>query len=185
MLGLKRTNEVKLVDHQPEWKHIAAERIEQLWHVLGSAVVDIQHVGSTAIPHIKAKPDMCIAVGLKDMANLSEVLARLKEIGMSQIETQLKTDTLCALDREIECGVHTLYIHLIPYDGQMWRANINFRDYMIAFPEKAAAYEKLKMTLAAQYPNSRRDYKNGKLAFFKKHIAKAHLYQAKMAQKNK
>lgn len=177
MLGLKRSKEVKLVCHQPEWDLIAAQRIKQLWDAIGSSVIDIQHVGSTSIPHIKAKPDMLIAVGLESVNDVSEILIRLKEIGISQIPTQIETDILCALDDEIEHGVHTLYIHLLPHNSRMWRENINFRDYLADFPQKAANYEKLKIDLAAQYPTSRRDYKKGKLAFFKTHFIEAHLYK--------
>ena len=54
MLGLKR-NEVKLVAHNPEWDTIAAQIIQQLWNIFDSNVEDIQHFGSTAIRHIKAK----------------------------------------------------------------------------------------------------------------------------------
>jgi len=181
MLGLRRRDEVRLVDHQSEWKIIADKRIAQLWDVLGLLAIDIQHVGSTAIKHIKAKPDMFIAVGLKNMDDLSEVLLRLKKIGFSPISPS-KTDALCAIDEEIESGIHTLYIHLLPYNSRMWRENINFRDYMIAFPEKAVAYENLKIALATQHPDSRQAYKEGKIAFFKKHFIEAHLYQ-EMKQK--
>ena len=54
-LGL-RSGTVELVDHDLRWEMIAAQTIEQLWSVFNSTAKDIQHIGSTAIKGIKAKP---------------------------------------------------------------------------------------------------------------------------------
>ena len=59
-------------DHDPKWEENAVNTIKRLRSILGSAAIDIQHIGSTAIRHIKAKPVIDIAVLVR---NLSEVLA--------------------------------------------------------------------------------------------------------------
>jgi len=174
-LGLKR-NEVKLVDHNPEWEILAAQTIAQLWDICGLAAEDIQHCGSTAIRHIKAKPDMYITVGVKNMDATGEILPRLREIGITRIENRLEDTILCAMDSEIKSGVHTLYVHILPHGCDTWNENIIFKDYMNSFPQKAAAYEDLKIRLAEQYPSDRRAYKNGKIAFFKEYFLEARIY---------
>ena len=63
ILGLK-SGDVELVDHDPEWEVNAADTIKQLWDIFGLMAKDIQHVGSTAILHIKAKPVIDIAVAV-------------------------------------------------------------------------------------------------------------------------
>jgi GrpB-like predicted nucleotidyltransferase (UPF0157 family) len=63
---------VELADHDPEWEQIARETIGQLWRVLGSVAKDIQHVGSTAIRNIKAKPIIDIAVAVDDFAEVEK-----------------------------------------------------------------------------------------------------------------
>ena len=177
MLGLKR-NEVKLVDHCPEWDIKAIQTIERLWEVFGETAEDIQHFGSTAIQNIKAKPDMYIAVGVKDMGNIGEILPRLQKIGIDRIDNHLEPDSiLCAIAEEIQCGVYTLYIHILPHGSQTWHENISFRDYMNDYPQKAAEYEKLKIYLAEQYPNNRMAYKNEKIAFFKKTFDSVHFME--------
>ena len=177
MLGLKR-NEVKLASHSHEWDTIATQIIQQLWNIFGSCAEDIQHFGSTAIRHIKAKPDMYIAVGVKDMNAHDDFLLRLQEIDLVKIENSIESNTiLCVKNSEIESGVHTLYVHILPYGCKTWNENINFRDYMNDFPQKAIAYENLKISLAEQFPNDRRAYKNGKIAFFKEYISQAHVYK--------
>ena len=63
VLGLKR-GVAELADHDPEWEVNAANTIKRLWDILGSTAKDIQHVGSSAIRHIKAKPVIDIAVSV-------------------------------------------------------------------------------------------------------------------------
>jgi len=167
-LGLGR-NEVRLVAHDPKWEKIADITIGQLWKVFGDTAVDIQHVGSTSIKHIMAKPDMVVAVGVRCIEMLNDVLPRLHEIDIEPMKHQsLPGTVLCALTSESESGVHSLYVHIVEYDSTPWRDYISFRDYMNAFPEKAAEYEKLKIRLAKLYPDDRKAYKAGKMAFFNK-----------------
>ena len=136
--------------------------------------MDIQHVGSTSIRHIKAKPDMLIAVGIKSLDMLGEVLPRLREIGIGEAARQsLPGTVLCSIISENDSGVHTLYVHILLHDSLPWQDNVNFRDYLNAFPHKAAEYESLKVDLAKRFPNDRQAYKNGKLGFFKRAFVEA------------
>lgn len=64
-LGLKR-GVVQLEPHDKQWNEIAVQTIKTLKAILGDDVIDIQHIGSTAIPAIKAKPIIDIAVGIDD-----------------------------------------------------------------------------------------------------------------------
>jgi len=80
-IGLKRGS-VELADHDPEWEQIARETIGQLWRVFGSVAKDIQHVGSTAIKEIKAKPIIDIAVAVESFEAVSGVFPRLDKIGI-------------------------------------------------------------------------------------------------------
>lgn len=60
VIGLKRGT-IELHDHDPDWESLAAETIRLLWDIFGEVAVDIQHVGSTAIRSIQAKPILDIA----------------------------------------------------------------------------------------------------------------------------
>ena len=174
MLGLKR-NEVKLVDYNPEWEIYAAQMIEKMWDIFGSMAIDIQHVGSTAIRNIKAKPDMYIIIGIKNMNDAIEILPRLQKIGITKISNNTEPDTvLCALSDDIERGMYTLYMHIVLHGCSTWNSNVGFRDYMNAFPQKATEYELLKISLSKQYPKERRAYKNEKIKFFNEIFASTH-----------
>ena len=176
ILGLGN-NEVKLADHNPEWDNIAAQTIERLKGVFGSAAMDIQHVGSTSIKTIKAKPELAITVGVKNLDEIDKFLPGLEAIGISKTENQSTPGiVLCCITAEKESGLHTQMVTIQEYGSVSWQNDINFRNYMNDFPQVAAEYEKLKISLAKQYPNDRKTYKNGKIAFFEKIFIEARNY---------
>ena len=76
MIGLKRGT-VQLCEHEKEWEIEAQNTISRLKQILGDVITDIQHVGSTSIPSIKAKPIIDIALAVD---NFDDILAYEKEL---------------------------------------------------------------------------------------------------------
>ena len=76
-IGLKHGT-VELAPHDPDGERLAAETIEKLWSIFGSVATDIQHVGSTAVRGIKAKPIIDIAVAVDNFQRLKSILRRCK-----------------------------------------------------------------------------------------------------------
>lgn len=80
MIGLKRGT-VKLVQHNPEWDKLFQTEKAKLLEVLHGLITDIQHVGSTAIRTISAKPIIDIAVLVKSLRQVVEYIAKIEAIG--------------------------------------------------------------------------------------------------------
>lgn len=179
MIGLKR-GEVALCDHQKEWKESAAEIIKKLWEIFSNDAVDIQHIGSTAIQGIKAKPMLDIMVGVESFDTLDDIYPKLDENGVYKSSTQPLTGiVLCAVKNHRESDIVLCNLHIVIMGSEQWNNHIVFRDYMNSFPEKAAAYEKLKIELAKRYPDDRDAYCNGKDKFIKACISEALIYTEK------
>ena len=164
MTGLKR-GMVELAEHDPEWEKRAAQMIERLWGIFGPTAKEIQHIGSTAIRHIKAKPIVDIAVGVLDFACLPGILPRLQENGIDKSAGQPFQDIVLLSVDDQESDKRIYNIPVVVHNNTQWQNYINFRDYMNHCPKKATAYEKLKCVLAEQYPNDIIAYMNGKKAF--------------------
>ena len=81
MIGLKRGT-VTLYPHQTEWDEQARRTIKQLKELFGELAVDIQHVGSTSIPNIAAKPILDFAVGIYDFKELEQLVPKLEKEGI-------------------------------------------------------------------------------------------------------
>ena len=171
-LGL-RSGRVELVDHDPQWEVIAAQTIEQLWRIFNSTAKDIQQIGSSAIKGIKAKPMIDIAVAVRSFNDLKDIFLRLEEIGVYKSTQQpLPGIILCAVKKDRNSDT-LMNIHIVEAGSVQWQNHIIFRDYLIDFPQKAITYEKLKINLAAQYPDNRDAYSKGKKVFIEECLYEA------------
>ena len=175
MIGLKRGT-VAICAHDPEWEKIANDAIVGLGEIFGERAVDVQHIGSTAIPHIKAKPIIDIAVGVQSFDGLEAVKARLIEAGYSEANNRFSSDLLYIINDGENRRTHQ--VHVLIYGCEQWRNYVDFRDYMNLFPEKAKEYEALKEQLVEECENIQTRYTDGKREYMKKMLDEAKTYMA-------
>ena len=160
MVGLKR-GIVRLIEHQSTWKIEADQTVAELKSLLGDAAVDIQHIGSTAISSIHAKPIIDIAVGVRDLDDIIPYVETLKNSYYIFRGEDVRGQILF-VKGDFEKDTRTHHIHVVKWNGIEWNNYINFRDYLNAFPEKAVAYDTCKLNLAKQFPQDRSSYTKGK-----------------------
>lgn len=176
MIGLKR-GDVRLLEHDVEWEREAQRTIAELREIFCGDAVDIQHVGSTAIKSIKAKPIIDIAVGAKNFESILAHTDELLEAGYHYRPKSLGgTQLLFACGSYYKGGeIQTHFIHVTKYNSMDWLNYINFRDYLNQNPAVALEYETLKESLVASLgnENSRDEYVNGKSEFIKLTLRKA------------
>lgn len=170
-LGLKRGT-VALAPHDPAWEKRAAETIAVLKEILGADAVDVQHVGSTAVRGIPAKPILDFAVGVRELADARKHDSQLTEAGFIFRGSDVPGALLYVLG-DFAAGTRTHHIHVVEWGGQEWRNYLSFRDYLNAVPAAAEAYAKLKEELAAAYPDDRGAYTSGKQALIGELLRKA------------
>ena len=166
MLGLKR-GIVKLLPHDAEWERIAEETIAELRDILGSAAVDIQHVGSTSIKTIAAKPIIDIAVAVERFEDALNRLCDLEAHGYFRRNPDNAGEVFLSCGDNV-LNTRTHHIHIVLHDDRRWRDYIFFRDCLNAHPDAAAEYERLKLGLMEEYKNDRLSYTEGKAEFIEK-----------------
>ncbi len=177
MIGLKR-GAVQLCEHEKEWETEAQHTIARLRKILGDAAKDIQHVGSTSILSIKAKPIIDIAVAVDDFSDVLAVEKELKDAGFYyRPQVDLGEQLLFASGNYYEGtgDLQTHFIHVVKTNSEDWTNYINFRDYLNQTPLAAKAYEDLKVSLAEQVPadGGRDAYLKGKHDFIVHILRKA------------
>ena len=160
MLGLKRGN-VQLVEHQEEWHELATEAIVKIKEILCDVAIDIQHVGSTAICGIHAKPIIDIAVGVKKVDDVKSYINALKHAGIVYRKQDVEGQILFVMG-DFANDFRTHHIHVVEWNSVEWNHYINFRDYLNAFSEKAKVYDALKCSLAERFSVNRGNYTSGK-----------------------
>ena len=179
MIGLKRGT-VKLCEHENTWEIEAQNTIVRLRKILGDVIKDIQHVGSTSIFTIKAKPIIDIALAVDDFDDILAFEKELRDDGFyyrPNAQASLRNQLLFACGNYYDGSgdIQTHFIHVVLTGSIDWINYIKFRDYLNSTPTVAKAYEDLKVSLAEQAPidSGREKYLKGKHDFIVYTLRKA------------
>lgn len=171
MLGLLRGT-VILCRYDACWPKQAQETIDLLRRLLGDAAVDIQHVGSTSISGLSAKPILDIVIGVRELGDLDPYAAKLEQMQIHEAGQDLPGQRLFVMG-DFEKNTRTHHIHAVQWNSDAWKNYIRFRDYLRSFEEKRSAYEAEKRRLAGLYPISRETYTMQKAAMIEKLLDEA------------
>ncbi|MBV9540127.1 MAG: GrpB family protein [Alphaproteobacteria bacterium] len=153
---------VIIVDYDPRWPEVFEQLRAPLAAALGDVAQTIQHVGSTSVPGLAAKPIIDIDVLLMSADKLPLAIERLVPLGYRH-EGDLGVPDREAFDRPPHLPYHHLY--MCPPHSAEYRRHVAFRDFLRAHPEEANAYGALKRELAVQYRNDREGYSIAKTDF--------------------
>ena len=153
---------VVVVDYDAAWPRRFEELRARVWPVLADVAVRIEHIGSTSVPGLAAKPiiDMTAVVAARN--EVQAAIARLACLGYRH-QGNLGIDDRDAFDHPVDLPRHNLYV--CP-DGATSLVNqLTFRDLLRAQPEASRRYGDLKSRLAAEFPNDIGSYVFGKTDF--------------------
>jgi GrpB-like predicted nucleotidyltransferase (UPF0157 family) len=151
-------------DYNPAWANQFADLSTRLVASLQSTVLRIEHVGSTAVPGLAAKPIIDVDVVLASSADLPQATRLLADLGCVH-EGDLGVDGREAFRCPSGEARHHLYV-LVEGAAEL-RRHITFRDALRANAALRDEYAQLKRLLAAQHPGDREAYTQGKSAFIR------------------
>lgn len=175
MIGLKKGT-VKLVPHQKEWNENAENVVALLKRLLRDTALDIQHIGSTSISSIHAKPIIDIAVAVHDVNDIMPYVEVLKQHNIILHEEAVAGQVFFVME---DADIRTHHIHIVKWDGAEWNNYINFRDYLNTDSEKAMMYDNFKLKLAMQFSNDRKRYTAGKQEIINRLLSEASVWKLK------
>ena len=130
----------------------------------------IEHIGSTAIPGLLAKPVIDIMAAVADLD--SSVAARAAVATLGYVYFPYRPDVMHWFCKPSPAR-RTHHLHLVPLGSRLWIDRIAFRDYLRSHPGAAAEYAALKKQLAVQFEFDREAYTDGKGAFVAEILARA------------
>jgi GrpB-like predicted nucleotidyltransferase (UPF0157 family) len=129
-------------------------------------MVSIHHIGSTAIPHIYAKPIIDLLVEVKDILVVDQCDSAMEKLGYVVMGEFGIPDRRFFL-KDNAAGIRTHHVHVFAIDSPQIQRHLAFRDYLIAHLGIAQEYSDLKRDLAQQYPQDIQGYMDGKDGFIK------------------
>ncbi len=160
-VGLAR-GAVRLEPYSPEWSKIYQKETDSLKDKLGGQAKDIQHVGSTAIPNLTAKPIIDIAILVDDLDVAEQWVKPLSELGYWYKGKQSDMPDRRFFAKGAEDN-RTVYLHLV--NQAEFSRLIKFRDKLSSDPALAVKYSELKQSLAQSHAANREAYSKAKNDF--------------------
>ncbi|MCR8644415.1 GrpB family protein [Paenibacillus sp. N1-5-1-14] len=161
--------EVIITTYDPIWAVDYEVERAKFVTALSDIIVGIEHIGSTSVPGLDAKPviDMMIGVGDLDVVSLEHIQS-LAALGYEYVEKAEFPERKFFRKGAWRAGTH--HLHMYTYNSAHWQANLYFRDYLRANPQAVKAYSHLKRELKDLYPNDRVNYTAAKAPFIQRII---------------
>lgn len=170
MIGLKRGT-VQLVDYDSSWAAEFEKEKQLLTKVLGGKVVRIEHIGSTAVPGLSAKPVIDIEVGLRNFDDYKRLIPLAEKLGYHFMPDRIFGTYVFMPKGADDCRTH--YLHFAEINSSDWNNAIAFRDALRADSKLRNAYASLKYHLASVYED-RASYTKAKGEFIEQALAVYH-----------
>lgn len=164
---------IEVRDYDPNWPVLFEEERTRLQFVIGPTF-KIEHMGSTSVPGLAAKPIIDILIGIPSLSQARCTLLKpLVQLGYSYIpEYEAWLPGELFLRKGIP-GPWTHHLHVMEQSNPRWRDFLLFRDYLRLYPEIASAYGNLKKSLAAEFGENIEGFRNAKHRFVREVTDKA------------
>jgi GrpB-like predicted nucleotidyltransferase (UPF0157 family) len=163
--GLKR-HTVRVVEHRPEWAELFGAEARDLRLAAGELAEDIQHVGSTAVPGLPAKPIIDVAIAIRSRTAIPELAERLVDDGYIDRGDGGQNGGWL-LVKESAPNIRSFHVHIVERSDPQWGNYLAFRDALRQDATLRDRYAALKRGLAAQFAGDRKSYTKAKHEFIR------------------
>jgi len=169
---------VKVEKYNPQWQEEFNKEKKNLKKIFGDVAISIEHVGSTSVVGLSAKPIIDIAIGVDSLEDIAKVKEKILKFSHYSIKEN-NTDGEILMRRgvpikpgEDKPSFITHFIHIMEIDSRKYKETLVFRDYLRKNKEVLKEYDDLKQKLAIKYKNERKTYTKAKDRFIKSILSK-------------
>lgn len=172
---------IHLSEYNPDWKMQFNMHEERLKDALEDPSIKIEHIGSTSVEGLSAKPIIDILIGVQSVEELSDVVAALADspyiykkvydqalpfrrffIGVKEEYRHLYQNVIVKEEVNIPHDHRTAHIHTVPVTHQWWEDHLLFRDHLRIHPEDRLMYETVKLKLSMNEWKTGNEYADAK-----------------------
>lgn len=170
------TERVQVEAHREAWLPLGERLCRELDTALaGRLVAPVEHVGSTAVPGLAAKPVIDLQGAVLDLDEGHAVAEALAPQGWHAVPVELDARPWRRLLVRVADGRRAAHLHLLVAGSARWREQLAFRDALRADPALAREYARLKHLLAGRHATDREAYTAGKAAFVRRVLRRLEL----------
>jgi GrpB-like predicted nucleotidyltransferase (UPF0157 family) len=162
---------VIIVRYDPDWPRIYEEESKLIRGAIGGIILSLEHIGSTSVPGLWAKPIIDIIAGVNDSESADRCGAILYYFGYEDVSPGDQPDWFYCLGKAPHStGFH---LHLVKEGTSFQKRHILFRDWLRTHPTDAEDYKDLKISLSEKYKDDRIAYTDSKTIYINGIVEKA------------
>ncbi|MDT5121436.1 MAG: hypothetical protein QOC96_918 [Acidobacteriota bacterium] len=176
---------VTIIEYRPEWQKMFEDEKKFLQTALGEVSAQIEHIGSTAVAGLAAKPVIDLMVGLEDFSTADNFVPKIEALAYEYLKKYEAVMPFRRFFVKEQDGRRTHQIHLVAIGSEFWERLILFRDYLRQHHGVAAKYASLKKQLAAREWADVNEYAEAKTEFIREIENEARRRVGGEAQHNK
>jgi GrpB-like predicted nucleotidyltransferase (UPF0157 family) len=158
---------VVIVDYDPRWPALYEEEKDRIVAASGPVVLAIEHIGSTAVPGLAAKPIIDIMAGVRTLDEAPALYGPLATIGYEYAPEFEETIPERRFFRKGRAEYRTHHLHVVNFGDEFWVRHLLFREYLRRHTQVAHDYKQLKRKLAKEYGGNRQGYTEAKTDFIR------------------
>lgn len=159
---------VEIIEYQQSWPQAFGRVARELEAVMVDHAVWIEHIGSTAVPGLCAKPVLDILMGVSSLAEIEAEIQRFAERGYRyRPEHEARIPERRYFVKEAGPAVPRIHLHAVVRDGRLWQEHLAFRDALRRDPRISAQYARLKRKLAVDQGLGKSAYTEAKTPFIR------------------
>ena len=165
---------VLIEDYNPRWPEMYAQEKARILDAIGEYLIDIQHVGSTSIPGLSAKPIIDIMAVIRNVSLVEQCIKPLEALDYFYGgELGIPGRHYFRKPIDISQAKRAFHLHMVEKGHEQWAMHQLFREYLLLHPESLREYDALKRELAAKHGSDRTAYTNAKAPFIESIIRAA------------
>lgn len=165
---------VRIVDYDSSWPKLFEKEKRLILSVIGHVVVSVEHIGSTSVLGLGAKPIIDMLVAVHHLGDAEMCIEPLRTIGYKyEPEHEAQIPERRFFNKGQPPAEQHYHLHMVELTSDFWKRHLLFRDYLRTHPEAAQQYQRLKRQLAAEYTTNREGYTEAKASFIESIVAKA------------
>ena len=162
---------IEIAEYDPAWPSAYERERAAILTALEDLALAVEHVGSTSVPGLGAKPIIDIMIGLRKLADHARCVAPLRSLGYEH-KGEFGIPGRHYFRKPVR-GPRTHQLHMVEHCSGFWVRHLLFRDYLRRNPGEASAYQRLKLRLAARFGTDVEGYTEAKTEFIRSVEAKA------------
>ncbi|MBC2703168.1 GrpB family protein [Desulfobacula sp.] len=173
---------LEIVDYDTNWPRLFIAEKEILNECISEFDPVIEHIGSTSIPKLAAKPIIDIAVGIDDFNISCQLVNKIQAVGYyyePELEEVIPDFKLLWKGEKLkeEFDIHRIHVIIQPISSRGWTDSLIFRDYLLDHADDAKTYGELKRGLSERYVINNATYNKAKSIFIREILSKARKIQ--------